>query len=78
VETGYWSLYRYNPSLEAEGKNPIILDSKEPKGDFKEFLMGEVRYSSLTRTFPGQAETLFQKAEEDMKTRYDTYKKMAE
>jgi pyruvate-ferredoxin/flavodoxin oxidoreductase len=77
VETGYWSLYRYNPSLKAEGKNPFILDSKEPKGDFKEFLMGEVRYSSLTRTFPAEAEVLFQKAEEDMKTRYETYKKMA-
>jgi pyruvate-ferredoxin/flavodoxin oxidoreductase len=77
VETGYWSLYRYNPSLKAEGKNPFILDSKEPKGDFKEFLMGEVRYSSLTRTFPAEAEALFQKAEEDMQTRYETYKKMA-
>jgi len=77
VETGYWSLYRYNPLLKEEGKNPFILDSKEPKGDFKEFLMGEVRYSSLTRTFPENAETLFQKAEEDMKERYGTYKHMA-
>ena len=77
VETGYWSLYRYNPLLKEEGKNPFILDSKEPKGGFKEFLMGEVRYSSLTRTFPGHAEVLFQKAEEDMKERYETYKAMA-
>ena len=77
VETGYWSLYRYNPLLKDEGKNPFILDSKEPKGGFREFLMGEVRYSSLTRTFPGHAEVLFQKAEEDMKERYETYKAMA-
>ena len=77
VETGYWPLYRYNPLLKEEGKNPFILDSKEPKGDFREFLMGEVRYSSLTRTFPDHAETLFKKAEEDMKEKYETYKRMA-
>jgi pyruvate-ferredoxin/flavodoxin oxidoreductase len=78
VESGYWPLYRFDPRLKAEGKNPFILDSKEPTGDFKEFLMGEVRYSSLTRTFPEKAETLFKKAEEDMKERYETYKHMAE
>ena len=78
VEAGYWLLYRYNPMLKEEGKNPLILDSKEPKADFKEFLMGEVRYSSLTRTFPENAETLFQKAEEEVKERYNFYKKMAE
>ncbi len=77
VETGYWPLYRYNPLLKREGKNPFILDSKEPKGDFKEFLMGEVRYSSLTRTFPENAKILFKKAEEDMKERYETYRHMA-
>jgi pyruvate-ferredoxin/flavodoxin oxidoreductase len=78
VESGYWPLYRFDPRLKPEGKNPFILDSKEPTGDFKEFLMGEVRYSSLTRTFPEKAETLFKKAEEDMKDRYKTYKHMAE
>ena len=78
VDAGYWLLYRYNPMLKDEGKNPLILDSKEPKADFKEFLMGEVRYSSLTRTFPENAKTLFQKAEEDVKERYTFYKKMAE
>jgi pyruvate-ferredoxin/flavodoxin oxidoreductase len=78
VEIGYWPLYRFNPTLKEEGKNPFILDSKEPVGDFKEFLMGEVRYSSLTRTFPDSAEKLFQKAEEDVKERYETYKWMAE
>ena len=78
VETGYWPLYRFNPRLKDEGKNPFTLDSKEPTGDFRDFLMGEVRYSSLTRTFPDNAERLFQKAEEDMRERYETYKRMAE
>ena len=77
VESGYWSLYRYNPMLKAEGKNPFILDSKEPKGNFREFIMGEVRYSSLTRIFPESAEKLFEKAEQDMKDRYQLYKNMA-
>jgi pyruvate-ferredoxin/flavodoxin oxidoreductase len=77
VDSGYWPLYRYNPRLKEEGKNPFILDSKEPAGDFKEFLMGEVRYSSLTRTFPEKAEELFEKAEEDMRERYETYKRLA-
>ena len=77
VESGYWPLYRYNPLLKEEEKSPFILDSKEPKGDFKEFLMGEVRYSSLTRTFPDNAEKLFEKAEEDMRERYEMYKRMA-
>jgi pyruvate-ferredoxin/flavodoxin oxidoreductase len=77
VERGYWPLYRYNPLLKDEGKNPFILESKEPTGDFREFLMGEVRYSSLTRTFPDSAEKLFKQAEEDIKERYETYKHMA-
>ena len=77
VETGYWPLYRYDPRLKEAAKNPFILDSKEPKGDFKEFLLGEVRYSSLMRTFPENAERLFQKAEEDMKERHKLYKRMA-
>jgi pyruvate-ferredoxin/flavodoxin oxidoreductase len=77
VDSGYWPLYRYNPRLKQEDKNPFILDSKEPSGDFKEFLMGEVRYSSLTRTFPEKAEKLFEKAEEDMRDRYETYKRLA-
>ncbi len=77
VETGYWPLYRYDPRLEEQGKNAFILDSKAPSGDFKSFLMSEVRYSSLTRTFPKDAEELFKKAEEDMKARYESYKRMA-
>jgi len=77
VETGYWPLYRYDPRLKDEGKNPFILDSKDPKGDFREFLMGEVRYSSLTRSFPDHAGVLFEKAEADMKERYEHYKRLA-
>ena len=77
VEAGYWPLYRYDPRLKEEGKNPFILDSKEPSADFKEFLMGEVRYSSLTRTFPDAARKLFEKAEKDAKDRFETYKRLA-
>jgi pyruvate-ferredoxin/flavodoxin oxidoreductase len=77
VEAGYWILYRFDPRLKDQGKNPLVLDSKEPTADFREFLMGEVRYSSLTRTFPEHAETLFQKAEADMRERYAAYKLMA-
>jgi len=78
VEAGYWHLWRYNPTLKEEGKNPFILDSKEPTADFKEFLMGEVRYTSLMNSFPEIAEELFEKAEKDAKERYETYKRMAE
>lgn len=78
VEAGYWHMYRFNPELKDQGKNPFSLDSKEPKADFKEFLMSEVRYSALTKTFPEVADELFQKAEEDAKERYDNYKQLAE
>ena len=78
VDAGYWHLYRYNPDLKKEGKNPFILDSKEPKADFRQFLMSEVRYAQLTTAFPDTAEDLFEKAEEDAKNRYHTYKRMAE
>ncbi|MBW2205904.1 MAG: pyruvate:ferredoxin (flavodoxin) oxidoreductase [Deltaproteobacteria bacterium] len=77
VESGYWPLYRFDPRRKDAGENPFILDSKDPKEDFKDFLMGEVRYASLTRTFPENAEKLFQKAEEDMRERLATYKRMA-
>jgi pyruvate-ferredoxin/flavodoxin oxidoreductase len=78
VEAGYWPLYHYNPMLKAEGKNPFSLDSKDPTGDFKEFILGEVRYSSLKRTFPEKADALFEQAEKDMKERLDSYKRLAE
>ncbi len=78
VDSGYWHLYRYNPLLEEEGKNPFILDSKEPKEDFIDFLNTEVRYTSLKQTFPEVAEDLFKKAEADARSRYEKYKKLAE
>lgn len=75
VECGYWHLYRYNPELKKEGKNPFILDSKEPTASFGEFLETEVRYTSLKRAFPDIASELFNKAEEASKERYQTYLK---
>ncbi|MHC1761952.1 MAG: pyruvate:ferredoxin (flavodoxin) oxidoreductase [Negativicutes bacterium] len=77
VEAGYWGMYRYNPALLEQGKNPFSVDSKEPTANFKEFLMGEVRYSSLQKQFPEQAEALFVKTEQDAKERLETYKRMA-
>ena len=78
VECGYWHMWRYNPLLKAEGKNPFVLDSKEPTGDFREFILDEVRYSSLLRGFPEIAEDMFKKNYEDAVERYEVYKKMAE
>ena len=78
VDAGYWHLYRYNPMLEKEGQNPFILDSKEPKWEhFQEFLAGEVRYSSLKKSFPKEANELFAAAEENSKWRYNSYKRLA-
>ena len=74
VECGYWHLWRFNPELEAEGKNPFTLDSKEPQWDkFQDFLKGEVRYASVAKQFPAEAAELFQQAEEMAKKRYATY-----
>ncbi|MBS4960114.1 MAG: pyruvate:ferredoxin (flavodoxin) oxidoreductase [Clostridiales bacterium] len=78
VDAGYWHMYRFNPALKDEGKNPFILDSKEPTASFRDFIQGEVRYSSLQRTFPEIAEDLFTKTEKNAKERYETYKKMSE
>jgi len=79
VECGYWHLYRFNPDLEAEGKNPFIMDSKEPQWDkFQDFLKGEVRYTSLMKQFPAEAQELFTAAEANAKWRYEGYKRMAE
>jgi pyruvate-ferredoxin/flavodoxin oxidoreductase len=78
VECGYWHLYRYNPTLEAAGKNPFTLDSKEPDwSKFQSFLKGEVRYSSLLQSFPDAAKELFAKTEEFAKWRYNSYKRQA-
>ena len=71
VDAGYWHLFRFDPRLTAEGKNPFSLDSKEPTMSYKDFLQTEVRYSSLTRSFPEQAEELFPKAAEVAKDRYN-------
>ncbi|HOZ30044.1 MAG TPA: pyruvate:ferredoxin (flavodoxin) oxidoreductase [Bacteroidales bacterium] len=78
VECGYWANWRYNPQLEAEGKNPFELDSKEPDwSKFQDFLQGEVRYNSLQKTFPQIAEKLFVEAESNAKWRYNYYKRLA-
>ena len=79
VECGYWANYRYNPMLEAEGKNPFTLDSKEPDWNkFQDFLNGEVRYTSLKKEFPEEAKVLFVEAEENAKWRYNYYKKLTQ
>ena len=78
VECGYWHLWHYNPQLEAEGKNPFVMDSKEPDwSKFRDFLMKEVRYTSLQKAFPAEAEELFAAAEENAKWRYNSYQRMA-
>ena len=74
VECGYWHLWHYNPLLEDEGKNPFVLDSKEPDwSKFRDFLLKEVRYTSLQKTFPAEADELFAAAEENAKWRYNSY-----
>jgi pyruvate-ferredoxin/flavodoxin oxidoreductase len=78
VDSGYWHLYRFNPDLEEQGKNPFSLDSKEPTTSFRDFIMGEVRYTSLLNTFPETAEELFAGAEKYAKARYNSYKRLAE
>jgi pyruvate-ferredoxin/flavodoxin oxidoreductase len=79
VKAGYWHNYRFNPLLEKEGKNPFSLDSKEPDWDkFQDFLLGETRFLSLTKTFPEEAKKLFKITEEDAKYRYNYYKRLAE
>ena len=78
VECGYWHLWHYNPQLEEQGKNPFVMDSKEPDwSKFRDFLMKEVRYTSLQKSFPAEAEELFQAAEENAKWRYNSYQRLA-
>ena len=77
VECGYWHLYRYDPRLKEQGKNPFQLDSKAPTGDFQQFLMGENRYASLKLSFPEKADALYHKAANDAKERYEGYVKLA-
>ena len=77
VEAGYWSLYRFNPELKKEGKNPFILDSKEPTASFRDFIMGQTRYAALAKEFPDVAETLFEITEKNARDRIENYKKLA-
>ena len=77
VECGYWATYRYNPALKEQGANPFSLDSKEPTSNFRDFLMGEVRYSSLLKQYPDTAEALFEKTEHDAQERLANYKRLA-
>lgn len=77
VEAGYWHLYRYNPDLKSQGKNPFILDSKAPTGDFCAYLMSQNRYASLKLSFPDRADALYSKAESDARERLDSYRNLA-
>lgn len=78
VEAGYWHLYKYNPQLKDEGKNPFTLDSKEPSKSYREYINGEIRYTSLATMFPEAAEELFSASEVHAKERYMTYKRLSE
>jgi pyruvate-ferredoxin/flavodoxin oxidoreductase len=78
VASGYWQLYRFNPELKDQGKNPFTLDSKEPTASFGDYIMNQVRYSSLAKEFPDVAEELFAATEQDAKERLEGYKKLAE
>ena len=78
VDCGYWNMFRFNPALKAEGKNPFTLDSKAPTTDYKEFILGEARYSSLTRAFPERAEALFEQAAQNSRARYEHLVRLGE
>ena len=78
VDAGYWQIFRYNPALKAEGKNPLTIDCKEPTVDYKEFITSETRYSRLAQQFPERAEELFAKAEIKAKEKFEHLKKLAE
>ncbi len=78
VKAGYWHLYRFNPELKEQGKNPLTLDSKEPQGNFREFIMDQVRYAAIAKQFPEQAEELFQMTEEHARQKYAELKKLSE
>ena len=76
VEAGYWQMFRYNPALKAEGKNPLTIDSKEPTASYVDFIKSETRYARLAQSFPERAEALFAKAEESAKAKYERLQKM--
>jgi len=78
VEAGYWQMFRFNPALKAEGKNPFTLDSKEPTASYQDFINGEARYTRLAQAFPERAQELFAKAEETAKAKYERLKKLVD
>ena len=78
VEAGYWHLFRYDPRRRGKGENPLVLDSREPKGDYQEFLLSEVRYHRLYRADKERAEALFAQAAEDAGEKYEMLRKAAE
>ena len=78
VACGYWHLYRYNPELKEQGKNPFTLDSKEPTESFRDFLMNQVRYAAIAKQYPDVADELFNLAEQNSKERLESYKRLAE
>jgi pyruvate-ferredoxin/flavodoxin oxidoreductase len=77
VNSGYWPLYRYNPQLKDEGKNPFTLDSKKPNGKLQEFLAGEIRYNSLRKTFPDEFSRLSVQLENEYAARYQALSRLA-
>ena len=77
VDAGYWQMFRYNPLLKAEGKNPFILDSKAPTADYIEFINSETRYSRLVQSFPERAKELFEEANAQAEAKYEAYKELA-
>lgn len=78
VDAGYWQMFRYNPALKAEGKNPLSIDSKEPTASYIDFIKSENRYSRLAQAFPERAAELFEKAEKTAKAKYEHLKKLEE
>ena len=78
VNSGYWNLIRFNPDLAKEGKNPLMIDSKPATESYRDFIMSEVRYDSLTKRFPERAEQLFEDAEKLAKERYEHFQSLKE
>ena len=78
VDSGFWQLYRFNPALKAEGKNPFILDSKAPTASLREFFEGENRFATLKKSYPAQAEELFALAERETQNRRKLYERLAQ
>ena len=77
MESGYWPLFRYNPTLKAEGKNPFVLESKAPDGTLQQFLSGEDRYASLEKSFPEESKRLRSQIEQEVSARFERLQKLA-